>query len=320
MALSIHLGSSRDSLRKQMMRESTSQDQKKHYASSDFRVLSTISESETPVYLCWSQTEQKYFALKVCPYLLIQKQKLLSLKHPNIISIYDIQAKNFSKSNSSNEEENVQSLIFMELAKHGDFASLIRTKTVPKDEKFTRTYFRQLIEGLEYLHKNQIYHYNLRLEDLLVGKGHMLKITNYGFEFDYRNKNYQAPELDFERNVDPKAVDIFALGVILFVMRFHIFPFVNDIPLLAHDFYRLLSKGYEHFWERLTEVYGNNFNCSENFKILFSKMTHPDPKMRPSIEKIKKCKWYNGPVYSRAELKSLFVKKIEISPIHKTIV
>lgn len=44
------------------------------------------------------------------------------------------------------------SYILMELAFYGDFSDIIKIHHILRDVKLVRTYFHQLIQGIEYLH------------------------------------------------------------------------------------------------------------------------------------------------------------------------
>lgn len=57
----------------------------------------------------------------------------------------------------------------MEYAPYGNFSKLMSKAKIYNDEKLTRTYFHQLVEGLEYLHSQDIAHLDLKFCNLLLG-------------------------------------------------------------------------------------------------------------------------------------------------------
>ena len=70
-------------------------------------------------------------------------------------------------------------------------------------KKLARTYFRQLIDGLEYLHSQGVRHLDLKLENLLIGDDYQLKIIDFDLSYmsgdtqilTRGSKFYRAPEL-----------------------------------------------------------------------------------------------------------------------------
>eukprot|EP00662_Eupelagonemidae_sp_cell21_P036920 gene36920-22642_t len=70
--------------------------------------------------------------------------------------------------------------VVMELFKGGDLLSKLASDR-RFDEPRARSYFRQLIYGIEYLHDNAGAHGNLKLENLLLDDSGRLKISDWGF-------------------------------------------------------------------------------------------------------------------------------------------
>jgi len=74
------------------------------------------------------------------------------------------------------------------------------------DKKLCRTFFHQLIDGIEYLHSQNLAHMDLKLENLVLGDDFKLKIIDFDLAIsltDEKNdqyggagtKNYRAPEV-----------------------------------------------------------------------------------------------------------------------------
>jgi len=95
------------------------------------------------------------------------------------------------------------SYIVITLAPYGDFLDLIIHYRVPFDEILVRTYFHQLIEGLEYLHESGVCHLDIKTENLLLGADFKLKITDFDLSYiagdekikSFGTKFFRAPEL-----------------------------------------------------------------------------------------------------------------------------
>mmetsp|Transcript_67609 Transcript_67609/g.94026 ORF Transcript_67609/g.94026 Transcript_67609/m.94026 type:complete len:88 (-) Transcript_67609:548-811(-) len=59
-------------------------------------------------------------------------------------------------------------VVYMEMAKFGDFYHEKYFKLCAKDEVLARTYFKQLVEGVEALHSAGFAHLNLSLTNLML--------------------------------------------------------------------------------------------------------------------------------------------------------
>mmetsp|Transcript_22495 Transcript_22495/g.19455 ORF Transcript_22495/g.19455 Transcript_22495/m.19455 type:complete len:165 (+) Transcript_22495:382-876(+) len=145
------------------------------------------------------------------------------------------------------------SYIAMECAPYGDFHDLTFQKHLfNQDEVLLRTFFKHLVDGLDYLHSNDISHLDLKLENLLLGEDFKLKIIDFGFSnckaqgdngsLGSGTEDYRAPEVINGQVEDYKAADIFSLGIILFVMTFGFFPYQEDEDHDDFSLYTLLIR------------------------------------------------------------------------------
>jgi len=111
------------------------------------------------------------------------------------------------------------------------------TKKLPESE--VKVIFQQLAEGVSYLHKHNIAHRDLKLENILINSDKNIKIIDFGFSLvTSKNKplniccgtpSYMAPELIAKKNYYGHLVDIWALGILLFVLLSGQFPFKGII-------------------------------------------------------------------------------------------
>ena len=121
----------------------------------------------------------------------------------------------------------------MEYCAGGDLHHLILTaqKLEPREAD---CYFKQLMGGVQYIHDMGVAHRDLKPENILLTMQGCLKITDFGhaecFRQAWEQKDhmisglcgsmpYIAPEEHTDREFDPKAVDVWAAGIIYMDMR-----------------------------------------------------------------------------------------------------
>ena len=128
----------------------------------------------------------------------------------------------------------------MEFAPYGDFFKFVRAFRDSLTDKLIRTYFRSLIDGLEYLHKQGVCHLDLKLENLLIGKDYQLKIADFDMSYMVGDdkvitkgtKYYRAPELRSGKCRNGVAADVYSAGIILFALKTGgVIPYFEDSPL-----------------------------------------------------------------------------------------
>lgn len=99
--------------------------------------------------------------------------------------------------------------------------------------KDTKKIFYDIVTGVNYLHNQNIAHYDLKLENIMVN-GSKVKIVDFGFSREKADKendfiagtpNYMSPELIRRERHWPKPADVWSLGVILYYMISKKFPF-----------------------------------------------------------------------------------------------
>jgi MAP/microtubule affinity-regulating kinase len=99
-----------------------------------------------------------------------------------------------------------------------------------------RRIFKQVAEGVAYLHQQNIVHRDIKLDNILVEEStRMVKLIDFGFSVvvagGQRLKvfcgtpSYMSPEIVRKNEYDGKPVDVWALGVLLFVLLTGTFPF-----------------------------------------------------------------------------------------------
>lgn len=211
-------------------------------------------------------------------------------------------------------------LLITEFASHGNFYELIMQKAFT-NEKLIRTFFHQLIAGVEYIHLRGFAHLDIKLENLLLGDDLRLKIIDFdqsqpltdpcmkfkGTAFYRPNEVIKSKCKNFE------AADVYASGVVLFAMKHGEFPFseTSDERGVHIDHVEEFICDNKAFWNKKLGTRKNRNFFSESFKTLINGMLAPGERRRFSIKDIKESQWYNEPVYEEKELEEEIEKILE---------
>ena len=172
------------------------------------------------------------------------------------------------------------------------------------------------MNGLHYMHSKGYAHRDIKPENILLARDFALKLADFGFSCLVKGKDnsgilhtklgtegYMAPEIP-TKNYEGTRVDIFAAGVILFIMYAGNPPFEKAAP--NDPYYRLLKeKNYAVFWKAHSRRRKVNF-FNDQFKDLFVKMVAFDPSERPKIEEIASHPWVKNTVCTQGEISGEF--------------
>ena len=198
------------------------------------------------------------------------------LSHPNIIHVEKI----------LEDEQNYY--IIMEYCDNGELFEYIVNKEKLSQEEAS-TLFYQLINGVEYIHKQNFAHRDLKPENLLLTKNNKLKIIDFGLchNFDgtklLKSKcgspSYAAPEILKGFPYDGFKTDIWCCGIILYGMLCGFLPFDGD--------------SNQEIFREIVECNPEYPSFLEDDSIdLLIGILNPNPKNRLSIQKIKKHPFY----------------------------
>lgn len=117
----------------------------------------------------------------------------------------------------------------------------------------SKTWFRQIALGTHYLHRNNIAHLDLSLENVLLDKYDNAKICDFGMARNLNNVHvsdasdrpgkicYMAPEILAGQPYDPKKADVFSLGVDLFLLLTGVLPF--QLPAFSDPCFNCIAIG-----------------------------------------------------------------------------
>ena len=232
-----------------------------------------------------NSTQEKY-AIKI-----LDKEKLKSqtkstlfneieiishLKHPNIIYVYNIL------------EDDKNYYIIMEYCEKGElFDYIVEQERLSPIE--SSIFFYQLINGVEYIHKQGFAHRDLKPENLLLTKDKIIKIIDFGLCHDFNDKkflktkcgspSYAAPEILKGFPYNGFKTDIWCCGIILYAMLCGYLPFDGD--------------NNQEIFQSIVECEPEFPDFLEDDSInLLIWLLNPEPKERISIEDIKRHPFY----------------------------
>jgi serine/threonine protein kinase len=276
------------------------------------QVLKKVGEGKFAVFHAYCPSQKANYALKIFPkdaFGAAQYKKETSfahLSHSNII-------KQFPATIAGSEEDGSYYTVLTEFAKNGDFFDFI-IYGGSLLEILIRTYFHQLIAGLEYMHSQGACHLDLKLENLMLSSDFDLKIIDFDQAQPLTDKKlssagtegFRAPEVLDESCENFCAADVYSAGVILYAFRTQEYPFaeVNNGRQTTLKQYPVFLKNNKSFWELRASQKGDETFFSESFKELINGMLQADVAKRFTIQDIKKSEWYNGPVLDAKSLKT----------------
>lgn len=210
---------------------------------------------------------------------------LRQLEHDQLIKLVDHNLQGEMVKPEKKKSRKVSYLI-LEYAENGEiFQFLKKTRGFPIP--IVKFYFKQLLEGVLFMHKEGIFHRDLKLENLLLDKDFNLKIIDYGYATQRPTDNkvlgtdfYMPPEMVTRRDYECSKCDVFSLGVILFAFIRGNFPF--KAASSSDNNYKFFYQGKEaEFWKIFAKT-----RFTEDAIDLLSRLLSSDPLSRPSVEEI----------------------------------
>lgn len=249
----------------------------------------------------WSERERAQFENEV--------NVLFELNHPNIVRLYEVY-----------EFEPRHYAMVMELARGGELFDRIQAKG-SFSESEAASVMRKLLGALAYMHKKKIAHRDLKPENIIYADASEesdVKLTDFGFAkkslalgIDDENggaatmlapssaakgqapppgalktrlgsPNYVAPEILASKTGYGVGVDIWSMGVILYILLCGYFPFYHENE---RELYRQIKAGK---FEMPEEEWGS---ISKNAKDLIKQMLAVNPKRRISASDALRHPW-----------------------------
>lgn len=183
------------------------------------------------------------------------------------------------------------------------------------EEKYARFFFKELLNALDYCHRNGISHGDLKPENLILDGEYNIKIADFGLSAPVQGKNkggylstglaspsYMAPEIHAQEPYQSRPVDMFAAAVILFIMVAQHPPFTTAEQ--KDHFYKLIAQNKaDSFWRVVCSGKENGENAfSGDFRDLLQSMFQQNANHRPSMSEIFTHPWTLGEAATKDEV------------------
>ena len=233
------------------------------------------------VHLVWSRQYRMQFAAKVVhahnqTTFGAEVNSLKQLEHPNIINMYD----HFDVGDG-------RQIIIMEYCPNGSLQDMINTQG-PLSKQQANKYFKSITRALAACHEIGIAHRDIKPSNVLIDLYERPKLADFGLALECGRGDktydkagsmaYSSPEMFRSEAHDPFKSDVWALGILYYIMITGRLPWTSPGRAVINDIFRGVT------------IVDERFNTDE--KSMLVKMLSTDPTFRASLSDVLELRYF----------------------------
>ncbi|ORZ08344.1 kinase-like domain-containing protein [Absidia repens] len=205
-----------------------------------------------------------------------------SLQHQNVITVFELL-----------KDRRGRWCTVMEYCQGGDVLSILQQ--VELTSSAMDCLFKQLLQGLSYLHDHKVAHRDIKPDNLLMTTYGVLKITDFGVAHHQPDSQlviceglcgstpYWPPEVFTALDYDGLAMDVWSSAITFYCLLYSQIPFLQATMQDPH-YATFLRQRANSSWRALSR-------CELDIQECLLAMLHPDPALRWTIHQCLESRW-----------------------------